>query len=279
MERCLQEFRIRGVKTNIPFLHQPGHAPAVLGRELCTTRFIDETPELFDFTPRRDRATKLLTTGRSDRQRQPACQRTSRASVRREPAPVPRSTHRRRRPPARATSCSELGAEKFCQWIREQKPLLMTDTTFRDAHQSLLATRVRTYDLLRHRRRVCQRLPATVLAGNVGRGDVRHVDAVPQGMPWQRLTDLREQIPNILFQMLLRASNAVGYTNYPDNVVRRSCTRRRDAGIDVFRIFDSLNWVPNMRVAMEPCCKPAQSASGDLLHGRHPRPEAARSTT
>src|SRR5262249_12146299 len=144
----------------------------------------------------------------------------------------------------------ELGAEKFSAWVKEQKRLLVTDTTMRDAHQSLLATRMRTYDLL-------QIAPAYA---------VKHADLFSLEMwggatfdaslrflkecPWQRLATMRESVPNILFQMLFRSANAVGYSNYPDNVVQAFVREAHNAGIDLFRVFDSLNWMPNLKVAI-----------------------------
>ncbi len=254
MERCLQEFRVRGVKTNIPFLLKLIMHPTFMSGN-CTTGFIDETPELFDFPKRRDRATKLLTylaetivNGNSLVKGRPR-------ATRRVAAPVPAVNSTASRPDGTRQKLLELGPEAFAKWIRDQKPLMITDTTFRDAHQSLLATRVRTHDLLQIAEaysRLCPDLFSIEMWGGATFDtSMRFLNECP----WRRLTDLRERIPNILFQMLLRASNAVGYTNYPDNVVTAFVAEAADAGIDVFRVFDALNGVPNMRVAMDAVIK------------------------
>ena len=160
----------------------------------------------------------------------------------------------------------QLGAEDFSQWILKQKPLLLTDTTFRDAHQSLLATRVRTYGLLKIADAYA-RLSPDLFSIEMWDTSMRFLSECP----WQRLVQLRERVPNVLFQMLLRASNAVGYTNYPDNVVKTFVHEAADAGIDVFRVFDALNWMPNMRVAMDAVlktdaiCEAAICYTGDIL--------------
>lgn len=277
MERSLQEFRVRGVKTNIPFLiNLVTHPDFLAGR--VTTRFIDQTKELFEFAVRQDRATKVLTyladiivnghpelRGKGPSGTNPPPQTYVEASV----LELPRGEVI---PPGTRDKLLELGPRGFSQWIREQKRLWITDTTFRDAHQSLLATRMRTFDMLRI---------APVYA-------VHHANLFSLEMwggatfdtalrflkedPWQRLAELRERIPNILFQMLLRANNAVGYTNYPDNVVKAFVKESAQAGIDVFRIFDALNWLPNLRLAIEAVlesgtiCEPAICYSGDILN-------------
>ncbi|MGD9634423.1 MAG: pyruvate carboxylase subunit B, partial [Pirellulales bacterium] len=171
----------------------------------------------------------------------------------------------------------KLGVEKFCAWVREQKPLLWTDTTMRDAHQSLLATRVRTYDLLAiadvYARNCAGLFSLEMWGGATFDTSMRFL----KESPWQRLEQLRERIPNILFQMLLRASSAMGYANYPDNVVRECVRQSAAAGIDVFRIFDALNWTPNMRVAMEATieaggiCEAAICYTGDILDPHRPK--------
>jgi pyruvate carboxylase len=269
-ERCLQEFRIRGVKTNIPFVIRLVNDPTFLAGD-CTTRFIDETPELFDFTPRRDRATKLLqyigdviVNGHKSVKEVPRV-------TRRIPAQVPQFGDSGPLPKGTRDRLKELGVEKFCEWVRNEKPLLWTDTTMRDAHQSLLATRVRTYDLLAiadaYARGCAGLFSLEMWGGATFDTSMRFL----KESPWQRLEQLRERIPNILFQMLLRASSAMGYSNYPDNVVRECVRETAAAGIDVFRIFDALNWTPNMRVAMEAVqesgaiCEAAICYTGDIL--------------
>ncbi len=254
MERCLQEFRIRGVKTNIPFLTRLITDPTFIAGE-CTTRFIDETPELFEFVPRRDRATKILTyIGETNVNGNPIVKDQLRAT-RRAPAKLPSIDVRGTLPQGTRDRFKKLGAAAFMRWIREQQPLLWTDTTMRDAHQSLLATRFRTYDLATIAEAYAQRC-ADLFSIEMWGGATFDVSMrFLKESPWQRLEVLRQKIPNILFQMLLRASSAVGYANYPDNVVRECVRESAAAGIDVFRIFDALNWTPNMRVAMEAACE------------------------
>jgi pyruvate carboxylase len=269
IERCLQEFRIRGVKTNIPFLIKLVMHPTFMAGD-CTTRFIDESPELFDFAPARDRATKLLSyLGETIVNGNPLVKGQAKAQ-RRTPAPVPKLNRQQPIPDGMRQKLLQMGATQFAKWVREQQPLLLTDTTFRDAHQSLLATRVRTYDLLQiadaYARLVPELFSLEMWGGATFDTSMRFL----KECPWQRLADLRERIPNILFQMLLRAANAVGYTNYPDNVVRAFVKEAASAGIDVFRVFDALNWTPSMQVAMEAVvesgaiCEACICYSGDI---------------
>jgi pyruvate carboxylase len=271
MERCLQEFRIRGVKTNIPFLIQLVTHPTFLSG-VCTTRFIDETPDLFHLPKRRNRATKILTyLGEIAVNGNPLVKGLPKAT-RRLPAPVPSIEKGKPLPPGTRDKWKELGSAKFSEWITKQKQLFLTDTTFRDAHQSLLATRFRTRDLVNiaeaYAHHASELFSIEMWGGATFDTSMRFL----KECPWQRLADLREKIPNILFQMLFRASNAVGYASYPDNVVREFCTEAADAGMDIFRIFDSLNWVPNMKVAMEAVlnagglCEAAICYTGDILN-------------
>jgi pyruvate carboxylase len=270
MERVLQEFRIRGVKTNIPFLiNLVTHPKFVAGG--FTTRFIDEAPELFDFVPRQDRATKLFTylaevivNGHPLVKKRPA-------KIRHDPAPLPSLDHAPPVVPGSRQKLLELGPKAFCQWVLDQKQLLWTDTTFRDAHQSLLATRVRTYDMLAIADAYARLCPELFSIEMWGGATFDTAMRFLKEDPWQRLADLRERIPNILFQMLFRASNALGYTNYPDNVVKAFVQESAQAGIDLFRVFDSLNWLPNMQVAMDAVidsgaiCEAAICYTGDIL--------------
>jgi pyruvate carboxylase len=287
MERCLQEFRIRGVKTNIPFLINLVNNRDFLDGK-CTTRFIDETPELFDLPQRQDRATKVLTyiadiivNGYPEAAVRNFAQSGRRKLILKDLPPVPEV--RQVSQPARDATAAEayptgsrdrfrdLGPEKFAQWVREQKRVLLTDTTFRDAHQSLLATRMRTYDMLRiapvYARGHAELFSLEMWGGATFDTSMRFL----KEDPWQRLAELRERIPNLLLQMLLRANNAVGYANYPDNVVKTFIKESAQAGIDLFRIFDSLNWLPNMKLAVETVretgmlAEPAICYSGDLL--------------
>jgi pyruvate carboxylase len=248
--RALSEFRVRGVKTNIPFLENLVQHPTFLSGKVTTT-FVDENPSLFRFAVRRDRATKLLSylgdvmvNGSSEVKRRPDL------SLMTPPKPFeypPGSAP----PPGMRDRFKQMGAKAFSQWILTHKPLLFTDTTMRDAHQSLLATRVRTTDLLGSAEAVAFLLPELFSLEMWGGATFDTAIRFLHEDPWRRLTQLRVRIPNILFQMLLRASNAVGYTNYPDNVVKFFVKTAAERGIDVFRVFDSLNWTKNMQIAMD----------------------------
>ncbi|MCS7045551.1 MAG: pyruvate carboxylase [Gemmataceae bacterium] len=282
MERCLQEFRIRGVKTNIPFLINLVNNE-VFRAGKCTTRFIDETPELYQLPQRQDRATRVLTyiaeiivNGHPEAAVRTVAQTPAqRKQIPKEPAPVPALEPTTAAvPEGTRTLFQRLGHDGFLQWIRDQPRLLLTDTTLRDAHQSLLATRLRTYDMLRiapvYARRHADLFSLEMWGGATFDTAMRFL----KEDPWQRLAELRARIPNILLQMLLRANNAVGYANYPDNVVQAFIKESADAGIDLFRIFDALNWLPNMKLAIETvrdCGKLAEPAicyTGDLLDPR-----------
>nr|MDQ3332571.1 pyruvate carboxylase [Planctomycetota bacterium] len=271
MTRTLQEFRVRGVKTNIPFLLKVlGHPAFLAGR--CTTRFIDTTPELFLLPERKNRATKLLTfLGETIVNGNPLVKGQP-VATRREPAPLPAYDAAQPRPEGTRDLFKKLGPEKFCEWTTKQKRLLITDTTFRDAHQSLLATRMRTYDMLRIAEAYSYLLPELFSLEMWGGATFDTSMRFLKEGPWQRLVELRERVPNILFQMLLRASNAVGYTNYPDNVVKAFVKEAADAGMDLFRVFDALNWVENMRVAIDAVletgalCEAAICYTGDVTN-------------
>jgi pyruvate carboxylase len=285
MERSLQEFRIRGVKTNIPFLINLVTHPQFLRGEF-TTRFIDETPELYHLPPRQDRATKLLTyLGEVIVNGNPNVpgggQRPAGLALGGEDAvpAVPRHSARTppQRPPGMRDRLREMGPQAFSRWVREQRQLFLTDTTFRDAHQSLLATRMRTYDMLQIAPFYAERLAGLFSLEMWGGATFDTALRFLKESPWQRLAELRARIPNILFQMLLRAANAVGYTNYPDNVVRAFVKESADAGIDLFRIFDALNWIPNLRPAIEAVletgklCEGAICYTGDILDPNRPK--------
>jgi pyruvate carboxylase len=270
--RALREFRIRGVKTNIAFLlNLIGHPTFKSGQ--ATTTFIDDTPELFRIRAPRDRATKMLTylgdvivNGRSDVKKLYDPSRKLKAP--------PRPPANLAVPPVPGTrqTLQELGPERFAEWIRGETRLLVTDTTLRDAHQSLLATRVRTYDMLAVADAIARTTPSLFSLEMWGGATFDTSMRFLQEDPWDRLTELRSRVPNILFQMLLRASNAVGYTTYPDNVVRAFVKRSAANGIDVFRIFDSLNSTANMQLAIEfvrndtsSLCEAAICYTGDIL--------------
>ena len=270
MGRALREFRIRGVKTNIPFLENVINHETFCSGE-ATTTLIDTTPALFDFKPRKDRATKLLAF-LSDIivNGNPQAKGHSVAS----PLPAAkRPVYDHRTPPADGTRqlLLKLGAEKFAEWTRSQKRLLFTDTTFRDAHQSLLATRVRTYDMLAVADAIAHRTPGLFSLEMWGGATFDASMRFLHEDPWERLRELRKRVPNICFQMLLRGSNAVGYSNYPPNVVKGFVRHAAESGMDIFRIFDSLNDLPNMRAAMEAVrgtkavCEGALCYTGDIL--------------
>jgi pyruvate carboxylase len=275
MDRSLREFRVRGVKTNIPFLENVvNHPDFQAGR--VTTGWLEQTPELFRFVQRKDRATKLLTyLGEVIVNRNPTVAGKP-VPARIDPPPVPprAANHSGAPPDGTRQLLNALGPVKFAEWTRSQKRLLLTDTTFRDAHQSLLATRVRTYDMLRIANFVAHRLHNLYSLEMWGGATFDVAMRFLHEDPWLRLRQLREAIPNICFQMLLRASNAVGYTAYPDNAVEGFIREAAAQGIDIFRIFDSLNWLPNMKASMQAVrktgkiCEAAVCYTGDILDPR-----------
>ncbi len=260
MNRALREFRIRGIATNLQFLENLiNHESFRNGT--YTTRFIDETPELLHGLKRRDRATRLLTyiahvsvNGNPEIQGRPVPQFTH--------EPVVPDVSTGKVPTGTRQLLERLGPAEFSKWMLEQERPFITDTTFRDAHQSLLATRFRSYDLLRPADAYARALPQLFSLECWGGATFDVSMRFLKECPWQRLRDMREQVPNILLQMLLRGANGVGYKNYPDNVVRQFVLQSAESGIDLFRVFDCLNWVENMRVAMD-----AVLESGKLLEG------------
>ncbi len=250
MKRSLVEFRIRGVKTNIPFLENVVTHPIFLAGK-CDTSFIDSNPALLKGKVKKDRASKILNyIGNTTINGQEFIKKQVKKPLFTEPV-VPEIRGDMARPEGSRTLYRKLGTEKFIEWILAQKKLLVTDTTMRDAHQSLLATRVRSYDLLKIAEPVSY-LASDLFSLEMWGGATFDVSLrFLKECPWERLSQLREKIPNIMFQMLLRASNAVGYTNYADNVVDRFVKEAADSGVDIFRVFDSLNWLEGMSVAME----------------------------
>ncbi len=249
MLRALREFRIRGINTNLRFLEgllQNGKFRAAD----YTTTFIDDTPDLLIFPRRRDRATRLLryiadVTVNGN----PAVEERPRPAVLKQPR-VPDCRDLPLKPGTR-DRLEELGARGFAQWMLDQPQALITDTTFRDAHQSLLATRMRSHDMVEIADAYARLVPDLFSVECWGGATFDVAMRFLHECPWRRLRAIRERMPNILLQMLLRASNGVGYTNYPDNVVEYFVQQAASSGIDVFRIFDSLNWVENMRVAID----------------------------
>lgn len=253
MDRALREFRIRGVKTNIPFIEN-----VILDETFrtgqATTRLIDTNPDLFKFKPRRDRATKLLNYLSDVTVNGNATAKGFRPKAILPPARLPDFNLRADIEPGSRDKLLELGPVKFAEWIREQKPLLITDTTMRDAHQSLIATRMRSVDMMNVAPAIARLTPNLFSLEMWGGATFDTAMRFLKESPWDRLRELRELIPNICFQMLFRGSNAVGYSNYPDNVVAGFVKHAAESGMDIFRVFDSLNYLPNMKVAMEAVC-------------------------
>ncbi|MEM8953368.1 MAG: pyruvate carboxylase [Verrucomicrobiota bacterium] len=270
MNRALAEYRIRGVKTNIPFLENVISHPKFRSGQ-ATTTLIDTTPELFRFKKRKDRATKLLNfIGEVVVNGNPHAKGYKPTNS--FPLPKPPAHSKRNEPPAGSRQkLLELGPKRFADWILKQKRLLITDTTFRDAHQSLMATRVRSYDMLACADALARDVPQLFSLEMWGGATFDTAMRFLNEDPWERLRQLRAKIPNICFQMLFRGSNAVGYTKYPDHVVAGFVKHAAANGMDIFRIFDSLNYLPNLRVAMEAVrdthaiCEGTLCYTGDIL--------------
>ena len=271
MDRALREFRIRGVSTNLQFLENIINHPQFRSGE-CITRFIDDTPELFAFSPRQDRATRLLhfigdvsVNGNPEMRGRAVPELAARRPL------LPATDLAAPPPPGSRDRLLALGPERFARWMRVQPQVLVTDTTMRDAHQSLFATRMRTADMLAIAPHYARMLPGLFSLECWGGATFDVALRFLKEDPWERLSLLRERVPNILFQMLLRGSPAVGYTNYPDNVVRYFVQQAARGGVDLFRVFDSLNWVENMRVAIDAVrengalCEGAICYTGDLF--------------
>jgi len=273
MLRALREFRIRGVKTNIPFLENVILNPQFRSGR-ATTTLIDTTPELFSFPARRDRATRLLNfIGNVVVNGNPHA-KGYRPPKQLAAPPLPAYDHRVPAPPGTRQLLLELGPRRFAEWTAKQKRLLVTDTTWRDAHQSLLATRVRSYDMLACADALSHRLPGLFSLEMWGGATFDTSMRFLSEDPWDRLRLLRARVPNICFQMLFRGANAVGYTNYPEHVVAGFVKHAAASGIDIFRIFDALNYLPNLRAAMEAVqgthavCEAAVCYTGDILDER-----------
>ena len=259
MVRALKEFRIRGVKTNIHFLQNViQHKTFINGK--ATVNFIQQTPSLFKIKQSQDRTSKaiaylaeIVVNGNPD------IKFKDDEKVFRN-AKVPRYNHAAPYPKGTKDLLTELGPEKFCDWLLKEKKIQYTDTTFRDAHQSLLATRMRTYDMLRVAESFAKNHANTFSVEMWGGATFDVCLRFLHESPWTRLRELRKAMPNILFQMLLRGSNGVGYKAYPDNLIERFVEKSWENGIDIFRIFDSLNWVK----AMEPSMRYVRNKTGGL---------------
>ncbi|MBZ0261359.1 MAG: pyruvate carboxylase [Hyphomicrobiales bacterium] len=264
LDRALREFRIRGVSTNIAFVENLLKHPTFLN-DTCTTRFIDTTPELFMFKNRRDRATKILTY-------------IAEITVNGHPETLGRKKPVQRLAALRAPephSAPQDGLwqmllredpQSIADWMARQTRVLVTDTTMRDGHQSLLATRMRSIDMLRVAPAYNANLPQLFSVECWGGATFDVAYRFLQECPWQRLRDLRALMPNHLLQMLLRGANGVGYTTYPDNVVKSFVAQAAKTGIDLFRVFDSLNWVENMRVAMDAVVEAGKICEGTVCY-------------
>ncbi|GAA0604677.1 pyruvate carboxylase [Paenochrobactrum glaciei] len=275
MDRALREFRIRGVATNLTFVEAIINHPSFQANDY-TTRFIDTTPELFTHMKRQDRATKLLTYI-ADVTVNGHPEARGRAKPVATAAPKIPYTPDKKIVDGTKQLLDQLGAEKFAQWMREQKRVLVTDTTMRDGHQSLLATRLRTYDIARIADTYARALPNLFSLECWGGATFDVSMRFLTEDPWERLAMVRENAPNILLQMLLRGANGVGYKSYPDNVVKYFVREAARGGVDLFRVFDSLNWVENMRVSMDAIreegklCEAAICYTGDILNSARPQ--------
>lgn len=269
MDRALREFRIRGVATNLTFLEN------IIGHEdfrnnTYTTQFIDSTEALFDQVRRKDRATKLLqyiadvsVNGHPE----------TRDRLRPDPSLPEPHIPRFEIEPADGTKqlLDRLGPKGFADWMRDQKRTLITDTTMRDGHQSLLATRVRSFDIASIANSYARALPELLSLECWGGATFDVSMRFLTEDPWERLDMIRERVPNLLLQCLIRGANGVGYTNYPDNVLRYFVKQAAAAGMDIFRVFDCLNWIENMRVSMDAIleedklCEATICYTGDLF--------------
>jgi pyruvate carboxylase len=250
MDRALREFRIRGVNTNVQFLENVMNNDE-FKKGLTTVHFLSTHPELFDYKIKEDRGAKLLqymgdviVNGNPDVKKSNPDKVFFKANV-------PEFDHYGDYPDGTKQLLNKLGADKFSRWLLEQTKVQITDTTFRDAHQSLLATRVRSIDMLNVAESYAKNHPGIFSMEMWGGATFDVAYRFLHEDPWKRLMDLRIAIPNICLQMLLRGSNAVGYTAYPDNLIEKFITTSSEKGIDIFRIFDSLNWAENMKLSIE----------------------------
>ncbi|MCL2827162.1 MAG: pyruvate carboxylase [Oscillospiraceae bacterium] len=256
--RAINEIRIRGVKTNIQFLSNILSHPVFLSGD-CNTTFIDDTPELYQFADPKDRATKILNyigktvVNGKNLSTEPA-----------EPAFVPEIPGEIK--PGLKQLLDEKGPDAVRAFCLNSKKLLLADTTLRDAHQSLLATRVRTKDMAEIAAYTAYAMPDLFALEMWGGATFDVAYRFLHESPWARLELLREKIPNIPFMMLFRGANAVGYTNYPDNLIREFIKEAAKSGIDVFRVFDSLNWMPNMEVSIDEVLKQNKVAEGYICY-------------
>ncbi len=263
--RAINEEHVRGVKTNIPFITNILTHPRFRAGQ-CHTKFIDETPELFEIENSRDRATKVL--------KYIAQIQVNNPNTERHQYDTPRfPSFHQDRPPREGLKqmLDKNGPDAVKRWVLDQKKLLITDTTMRDAHQSLLSTRMRTRDMVKGAEGTAEILADCFSLEMWGGATFDTAYRFLHESPWERLDLLRQKIPNIPFQMLLRGSNTVGYANFPDNLVREFVKEAARSGIDVFRVFDSLNWIPGMETAMDEVinqgklCEATICYTGDIM--------------
>lgn len=264
MDRALREFRIRGVKNNIPFLENLiTNEDFVSGK--ATVNFIQEHPELFQFSQRQDRGTRMLNylaevsvNGNPDVNKNII----DRKKVFEKPVVPPVNTHQAYTKGTKDL-LTELGPDKFSEWLKQEKRIHYTDTTMRDAHQSLLATRMRTFDMLKVAKHFAIAFPQTFSMEVWGGATFDVCMRFLNEDPWMRLEQLRAAMPNVLLQMLIRGCNGVGYAAYPDNLIEKFVEKSWEKGVDIFRIFDSLNWMPNIA----PCIEMVRKRTGGLAEG------------
>eukprot|EP00123_Amoebidium_parasiticum_P016505 comp23465_c0_seq1/m.39196 comp23465_c0_seq1/g.39196 ORF comp23465_c0_seq1/g.39196 comp23465_c0_seq1/m.39196 type:complete len:1197 (-) comp23465_c0_seq1:598-4188(-) len=259
--RSLNEFRVRGVKTNIPFLKNVLRHPVFLDGKV-TTRFMEENPELFHIAGSQNRAQKLLYYLAEVNANGPLTPLGTNVKPSKYPPMIPPVPLGSKPPRGLKEVLKTEGPEGFARHVRAQKHLMLMDTTMRDAHQSLLATRVRTRDLLKIAPYTARTMAGCYSLENWGGATYDVALRFLRECPWERLDQMREIIPNIPFQMLLRGANAVGYTSYPDNVVYKFCAMAAQHGMDIFRVFDSLNYLPNLQLGID-----AAGAAGGVVEG------------
>ncbi|GAB2531821.1 pyruvate carboxylase [Rufibacter soli] len=262
MQRTLDEFRLRGVRHNMPFLHNiVSHPEFIKGN--ATVDFVKDHPELFFFQKRKDRATRFLNfiaeiivNGNPDiKVKKP---------YRLQDKPrIPAFPKHAEYPKGTKDLLRQLGPEGFSQWLRQEKQIHYTDTTFRDAHQSLLATRVRTFDLMKVAEGYAKMHPQTFSMEVWGGATFDVCLRFLHEDPWDRLAQLRQAMPNLLLQMLIRGANGVGYKAYPDNLIEAFVEKSWETGVDIFRIFDSLNWMKGM----DSCINFVRKRTGGLAEG------------
>ncbi|SMO37886.1 pyruvate carboxylase [Solitalea koreensis] len=262
MNRALREFRIRGVKNNIQFLENLIAVPEFVQGK-ATVGFIADHPELFVFKSRLDRGTKILKyLGEVSVNGNPDVTSVN-PNARFEKPIIPSFDQSAPYQKGTKDLLTELGPEKFAEWLKGEKKIQYTDTTFRDGHQSLLATRMRTYDMLKVAEGFAKNHPQTFSMEVWGGATFDVCIRFLREDPWKRLGLLREAIPNILLQMLIRGCNGVGYSAYPDNLIESFVEKSWEKGVDIFRIFDSLNWMENIA----PCIDMVRKRTGGLAEG------------